>query len=390
MKKYLKSVFVLTAVCAVIAILLSAANAITYPVIEKRKEQEADAALLEVMPQGKDFKEIPQTDEFALPKTVAKVYGESGGGYVFELNTKGYAADFIIICGVDKEGLVTGAKCLSSNETNKAEITYGEKFKGANLEQALKVDTVASSTKTTTAYKNAIADAINASLILKGETVDLRSEEEKFADSLKKVLPNADKFVPEFLTNYAEGIKGVYKAENGAGYVFVKDELLVATDITGKVISNTDETVKTFIENFARMHIGDKITQIDIKQFSNLPASVIGAAENQNGNFVLELNAAGFGIKGDSYYNPSGEYIKIKVSITPDLKIIDCVTLSQSESENYGAACKDEKFYSQFKNKTNENYKNVDAVAGATVTTNGYISAIGSAFEAVNILKGAK
>ena len=82
--------------------------------------------------------------------------------------------------------------------------------------------------------------------------------------------------------------------------------------------------------------------------------------------------------------------MKIKVSLTKTGEIISCVTVSQSESANYGAACKEPQFYSQFDNKTEEIYESIDAISGATVTTTGYLKAIKSAFEAVKILKGGQ
>ena len=100
--------------------------------------------------------------------------------------------------------------------------------------------------------------------------------------------------------------------------------------------------------------------------------------------------------------------------MTPDGKIINCQTLSHKESQGYGAACEEEKFYSQFDGKTIENFNDavrvpvieqgghsvpnisaekeyiadIDAIAGATVTSAGYKEAIMAAFACVEILEG--
>lgn len=167
MKKHLKSIITLTLVCAIVAVLLSAVNAVSAPIIEKRSKEEAEKALLQVMPNGKNFTKVEDLSFAELDQTITALYSEEGGGYIFEITTKGYASGLVIMCGVDQNGVVTGATCLASNETNKKELTYGENFKNKTLEQVSEVDTIASSTKTTSAYKNAVKVAVNAALTLK-------------------------------------------------------------------------------------------------------------------------------------------------------------------------------------------------------------------------------
>ncbi len=111
-------------------------------------------------------------------------------------------------------------------------------------------------------------------------------------------------------------------------------------------------------------------------------------AKTASGNYVFELHAAGFGINGDQYYYPSGEYINIKVSVTADGKILACETVSQKETDGIGSACAEEKFYSQFNGKNETNYGEIDAIGGATITTNGYKTGVSKVFEAVKILEG--
>ena len=102
---------------------------------------------------------------------------------------------------------------------------------------------------------------------------------------------------------------------------------------------------------------------------------------------MFDLRAAGYGINGDKYTR-SGEYIEIQVSVTPDGKIIACKTTAQKESEGIGDACAKPEFYNQFGGKLESDYTEVDAIAGATITTNGYKTAISKVFEAVKILEG--
>lgn len=125
MKKYLKSIISLTVICAVVAALLAATNKLTAPIIEKNAGAAANEALLVVMPDGGDFTAVDMT-QYTFPESVLEAYTASNGGGVFKVTATGYGPDMIIMCGVDAGGTVTGAVCLSSNETLGVEKTFGE------------------------------------------------------------------------------------------------------------------------------------------------------------------------------------------------------------------------------------------------------------------------
>ena len=386
MKQYLKSIIALTAICAVVAVLLSVANFITAPIIKENEAAAANESLKVVMPDGEDFKSV-DISGYSLPKTITEVFSEKNGGYVFKLSTSGYSANMIIMCGVDNSGKVTGSVCIGSEETLGYESTYGEKFKGITSDTVESVDTISGATKTTLGYRNAVKDALNGFIIMSGGSVDIRDEATILADNLNTALPAANgKFNPVFITEELENISAVYSAENGTGYVFVSGENFVATDSNGNVISQADDALITLISSQAKKVIDSKLTEIDLSTYANMPSSVLKAYKTSSGNYLFEVRAAGYGINGD--YHASGEYIMIKASATPNGKIIDCVTVSQKETDKIGSACADKKFYSQFNGKDESNYKDIDAISGATITTNGYKTAIAKIFEAIKILKG--
>jgi len=60
----------------------------------------------------------------------------------------------------------------------------------------------------------------------------------------------------------------------------------------------------------------------------------------------------------------------------------------QSETEGIGSACADKAFYGQFNGRDESNYKDIDAISGATLTTNGYKTAVGKAIEVVKLMEG--
>ena len=388
MIKNIKNTAILVCVCTVITLLLALTNSITAPVIEENANASANAALLEVMPEGSGFDAV-DLSSYELPATVTEVYKENGGlGYVIKLVTAGYGTDMVIMCGVGTDGIVTGAVCLSSNETLGKEKTYGENFVDQNAEGVEAVDTVASATKTTEAYKNAIKDALNAAVILEGGSVDIRTEEEILADALKEALPAGDTFTKVFMVEVIEGADAVYAAENQAGYVFVAGEQFIGVDAEGKVLTANAENAAAYTDAVAKLK-ATTYEDIDLSAYPELADSVVSAKKTASGNYVVETKGAGYGIKGGNEWHPaSNEYIVVRVAMTVEGNILDCITVSEAETDGLGDACSEESFYGQFVGKTEADYTEIDAISGATLTTDGYKQAIQRAFDAVNTLKG--
>jgi electron transport complex protein RnfG len=389
MKKSIQSTLVLVCICAVISLILAATNAITAPIIAKNQSAAASKALLVVMPDGRDFTSV-DLSTYTLPATVTEAWTEAGGGYVITLNTTGYSSGMIIMCGIRADGTVSGATCLSSGETLGYEKTFGENFKGLNAESVAAVDTVTGATRTTSAYRAAVQDALNAAIILGGGSVDIRTEEEILADALNEALPAGEgKFTKVFLTEVLEGIDAVYAADNGRGHVCVIGEQFVAVDENGTVLSAVDPAVSENASAQIAKLAASTLTDLDLTAYADLPGTLVAAQKTASGNYVLEIKGAGYGINGgNEYYPASGEYILIRVSMTAQGQIIDCLTVSQKETDGIGSVCADESFYGQFVGKTEETYEQIDAISGATMTTNGYKKAILRAFEAVKILEG--
>ena len=389
MKKNILNLFIFVCICSVITLLLAITNSITAPIILENQNVAANQALLEVMPEGKGFESVPM-EEYTLPSTVTEVYKETNGlGYVIKLKTAGYGTDMVIMCGVDANGVVTGAVCLSSNETLGKEKTYGDNFLDKDVVGVDAVDTIAGATKTTEAYKNAVKDALNSAVILGGGSVDIRTEEEILADNLAAALPAGEgKFTRLFLVNLIDGVDAVYAAENEAGFVFVFGEQFIGADADGTVLTEGVENAEAITQAVLRIK-STVLEDIDLSVYADLTKTVVSAKKTSDGNFVIETKGAGYGIKGGNEYHPaSGEYIIVRVSMTPDGRIIDCLTVYEAETDGLGDACADESFYGQFVGKTEENYTEIDAIGGATYTTEGYVQAIERAYKALETLKG--
>ena len=308
MKKSIQSTLVLVCICAVISLILAATNAITAPIIAKNQSAAASEALLVVMPDGRDFTSV-DLSTYTLPATVTEAWTEAGGGYVITLNTTGYSSGMIIMCGIRADGTVSGATCLSSGETLGYEKTFGENFKGLNAESVAAVDTVTGATRTTSAYRAAVQDALNAAIILGGGSVDIRTEEEILADALNEALPAGEgKFTKVFLTEVLEGIDAVYAADNGRGHVCVIGEQFVAVDENGTVLSAVDPAVSENASAQIAKLAASTLTDLDLTAYADLPGTLVAAQKTASGNYVLEIKGAGYGINGGNEYHPaSGE-----------------------------------------------------------------------------------
>lgn len=389
MKKNIKNLCIFICICTVITLLLATTNYFTAPIIEQNQNASANKALLEVMPNGKSFETV-DISKLTLPSTVTEAYKEtSGQGYVIKLVTSGYGSDMVIMCGVSTDGVVTGAVCLSSNETLSKEKTYGENFASKDAAGVESVDTITGATKTTEAYKNAVKDALNSVIILGGGSVDIRNEEEILNDNLNEALPDGEKkFEKLFITEQLDGIDAVYGTENKSGYVFVVGEQFIGVKADGTVVTANVENTTIYTDAIDKI-TSSTLVDIDLSSYTDLQNTIVSAKKTASGNFVIEAKGAGYGIKGGDEYHPaSNEYIIVRVAVTPDYKIIDCLTVSEAETDGLGDACADEEFYGQFIGKTEANYTEIDAISGATLTTNGYKQAIERAFAAVKILKG--
>ena len=390
MKKYIKSIISLTVICAVIAAALAVTNLITAPIIEKNASAAANKALLVVMPDGGDFTAVDLT-KYTLPESVTEAYTASNGGCVVKLKATGYGPNMVIMCGVDANGVVTGAVCLSSNETLGVEKTFGETTKGVTVDTIDGLATVSGATMTTGAYKGAIKDALNTAIILGGGSADIRTEEEILADNLKAALPTGDKFTEVFISEKLENVSAIYKADNDTGFVYVtksgEEEIFVGVDANGVVVSDVADDVKANIEANAKIMLKSTLEEVDISKYADMPKHIDKAYKTTNGNYVVELHTAGYGINGDKYTS-SGEYIYIKVALTDKGEIINCVTVKQSETDGVGSICADKEFSAQYIGKDENTYKEIDTVAGVTLTTKGYQSGVGKAIEAVKIMEG--
>ena len=169
--KYLKSIVVLASICLILAALLGLVNMITAPEIQAQEERKVKEALSEVLSGADKYTKLDLAQyqgQLEIPDSVVEIYSADIGGYVFKLSVKGYSTGLVLMIGVGGDGAVSGAKVISSGETNGAENGYGSSFIGKTESTVGSVATVTGSTLTTTAYKNAVSTALSLAKSLDG------------------------------------------------------------------------------------------------------------------------------------------------------------------------------------------------------------------------------
>lgn len=238
-KQNVMPIVILSAICVVVALLLSVVNMFTAPIIAEnaaKKETESMSAVLEG---AVGFEKLTLTD---LPETVSAVYEETTGlGFVVFVKTKTsytHGEDMAITVGINKEGKVVGVKLTSYTESKDIGPDYPNRFVGLDASNVGEVDAVAGVTYSSNAFKNAVKDALAAVESLVGTAKD------EMTLKAEKLITGAN--LSEISGKFDEGASRVWKDKNGGGYVVLvttktqyvnpDTETLVAVGLDGKVI----------------------------------------------------------------------------------------------------------------------------------------------------------
>lgn len=411
-KKSLIDVLVLTVICVVFGAALAGTNMLTKDAIAENEAGQSEEAYKAIFPEG--GLTVIDISGFELPDSVKEVKKAANGkDYAVMIETTGYSSGLVIVVGVSSDGKVIGASCAKSSETNKVEGTYGDNFKGKDMEGVNSVDTISGSTLTTSAYRDAVVTALNTVTVVSGSgSADFRTDEEKIAQDLDAALPEAEgKFTKLFLVEVLEGVDQVYVADNEKGYVIVIDKKFVGIDANGVAVNfidfdtnvieeGTDALKATAEAAIPVLSASGELIEVTLTTEHKITFQSIterGSAivtklwKTESGNYVVDIKTDGFGILGDDsgYISGSGEQMEIRVSLTADGKVIDAQTVHHSETDSYGGLqLKDGAYNSNFIGKTEADAKDVDIVSGCTRTTVAYKYAVLLAFQTVTIEGG--
>lgn len=404
MNKHLTPILVLVSICIAAALLLSLVNMITAPIIEQAQNASANKALLEVLPDGKNFVELEITSDY--PEVVTAGY-KADGGFVFQMSVNGYQPGLVIMCGIDSDGKIVGVKHIQSNETYGLEKELNGAYIGATLDSAELIIASGATPKSNTskAYFDAIKAALQAFAIANGASVDIRTPEQILQDNCNTALGSSGiTFNKWFATEVLEGIDAVYEASDASGRVYVIGETFVGVKADGTIVSLGDANEATIKAADSAVKSSDptEITTLPEGVNKNMVKKI---SVTESGNYVFELETKGYACLNSHY--ATGITIKIKLSISADGKIIDCLTVSHGESNGIGDVCATEEYYEQYRGasgddinitvqKPTDDYTtppqtpagttDIGAISGASFTATAYQKAVKAAFEAYDLL----
>ncbi len=395
--KFMPSI-VLTAICLVVAALLSVVNMFTAPAIKAAQDAAANAALAEVLPGCTNTEDVTEKYKGKLPKTVEKVT-KASNGYVFQIKEHGYNPDFVIMCGIGLDGKVTGAKYIQSKETLGAEDVIAGVFDGTDIE-SISPDLVAGPTakETTSAYYRAILAALNSFAIIGGADVDLRTPEQIIDDSCNEACNTEGlDFVPSFYWSELEGITNVFATEDYR--VYLVGESYIGVNSEGAIVtSDVDETTTATVT--AAEAIFASLKSEDISSLSNTANRIIKSVySTDSGYYLFSLAAEGYSLVGN-WYKPTNQLpIMINLVIDPDGVIESVLTVSHDESKGFGDVCINDEYYNEYIGLSDGEITVIDfkesntseapgTISGATYTSRGYQTAIKEAFKLYEELKG--
>ena len=390
-----KPTLVLCSICLAVALLLSLVNLVTSPIIEANLEAAANQALLEVLPNGKNFTELTIDDTY--PSVITKGY-RAEGGFVFTATVTGKYPGLVISVGIDMDGKIVSTKVIASGETKDYSDKVFPFVEGAdgkyagmdlsNLEDFL----VSKATYTSEAYALAVKSALQAFVIANGGEVDLRTPEQILQDNCNAAFGSTNLlFTRWFATEVLQGVKAVYEAPEKAGYVYAVGDSFIAVNAAGELLTpdTDDETAATVAAAHASLTASNPTKVAEIPEVSTKNVTITAISKTESGNFIFELTTKAFSShEYDEYGAGSNKPIAIRVSISADGKIIDCYTMSHSESEGYGDKCATDAYYDGWRGVTVDGVSGSGVITGATYTTDGYRAGIKIAFKAFEILTG--
>lgn len=176
--KLVKPIIVLVLICIISAGLLGATYTATADTIAQVQKEASDKAMTEVLPGAASFTEIQRGENAgldALRDTVAQTKcgllmaakEDSGAGYAFKVQDKGFGGAYAVMVGIDAQGKITGVKLLDNSETpglgsKTGEKNFTDRFTGVDGSSLEGVQTITGATISSNAFKRCVATAFEA------------------------------------------------------------------------------------------------------------------------------------------------------------------------------------------------------------------------------------
>lgn len=222
--KLLKTFVIMVVIVAIFGGAMYGLNLYTGPIIEKNNAGAANDKLNAVMPGGTGYEEITATLS-DLPASVTTVYKETSGlGYVILCTAESSysAAPMEITLGVSADGKISGVEITSYNDTASFDFrTKDPAYLGSYVGQdsaLADVGLVAGSTFSSTAFKNAITEAMGILIANDMIAAGVKGDDQILTELIATVAPGFTKLTEEAGTG---NIQKILTAENGTGFAYI-------------------------------------------------------------------------------------------------------------------------------------------------------------------------
>ncbi len=392
-----KSIIVLSAICLVVALLLSSINLITEPMIKEAEEKAANEAFLEVLPNASELETVKLGDD--VPKSVLEMRKDKGGsGYAFKLKlTNTYAGkDMTLIVGIGPDGKIIKMSFVEYTDTKGSAADFDTAFKGKDNT----ADGISGATVTSSSIKDALNDAY--SVLEKYSTVE-QSDEQKLAPLCEALMPAAKnsangsvKFSKVDISQYVglnPAVTVVYAPSNEIGYVvLVKDNensFAVAVNAFGKAYKVSDLEGNE-VHNESAVAAAESMPPIYLEKQKVNERRITSAFKNKFGEEnisalsfeAIRLDAASTVTAAYKVKNGEAEYlafiaqatgyhgtVKVLYVVDADGNIVIYKTTSQSESAGYGDKIASEDYANGITGNIETLGDEAVLVSGATVTS---------------------
>ncbi len=379
-KKQLPSWLVLTIIALVAALALALTNLITAGPIRAhamKDQREAFGAVLMaeeyITPEGFDADTLGVT---------ALVEAKSGGktiGYCVTASANGYAGPVAVTLGVNADGTIAGAKIGDGSFVETAgfgarwldEATWAQ-FTGISVQEGGSIEALSGATVTS----NAVLTAANNALAAVGAVMNTGRTEPvlAFGAPAEKPAPQQPTLTGEVREGTARGFQSDVKVqltldESGA----ISNIAILSADETAGYGTRCgeDEAFRTqFIGKTAPLTLGT-----DIEALSGATVTSTAVVEAVNAAVTAPVSApAGFTAYAPGY---AGQDVGVTLTLNEDG--IETITLDLSmQAPPVCDLCNTEEFLSQFIGKMGPFAlgENVEAVSGATFTSEGIVIAV--------------
>ena len=235
--KLIKTIAMLLAVIAVFGGVMYGINFLTGPIIEANNAGAVFAPLLAVMPEGAAFDGEALIYDSAnaaasaltnVPASIAAVYKEANGlGYAIKVTAESNysTAPMEITLGVSADGKICGVQIDSYNDTASFDFrskdpSYLASYVGKD--SALSdIGTVSGSTYSSTAFKNAISEAMGTLIANNMIAEGVKSDAQILTELIATVAPGYTKTEEVAVSG---NIQKALKATNDTGFAYVMTE----------------------------------------------------------------------------------------------------------------------------------------------------------------------